>query len=408
VHALDGLLVLDMGRILAAPWAAQMLADLGADVIKIEQPGKGAGERLFGARASGQSGSSGFHNAVNRNKRSIVVDLTNAAGQDVVRRLAARADILIENFIPGTMARFGLDYETLQAINPGLIYCSLTGYGQTGPYSARPGYDAVFQAQSGLMAVTGLPDGEPGGGPMKTGPSLVDVAAGYNAVIGILAALRHRDTNGGGGQHIDVALLDTAMAMQTHCIADYLITGEQPARKGTAGNGGHPARVYQCGDGQLYVSVGRDAHFHAFCRATGCTELIDDPRFKTNPMRYDGRAELDAIIEPILATGSAADWAEALIAARVPCSVVNTYTSILADPHVRQRGIEVQIMGGEASGPVSVIANPIRLSRTPVRYDRPAPVLDADGRMILRDILGMSDAAIDALAAAGALGEPVP
>jgi crotonobetainyl-CoA:carnitine CoA-transferase CaiB-like acyl-CoA transferase len=402
--ALEGLLVLDLGRILAAPWAGQMLADLGATVIKVEEPHKGAGERAFGVMVPGRDKASGFHCAVNRNKRSIAVDLSLEDGQEVVRQLALRADVLIENFIPGVMQKFGLGYGALQKDNPRLVYCSVTGFGQQGPYSRRPGYDAVFQAQSGMMAITGLPDGVAGAGPMKTGPSLVDVCAGYNAVIGILAALRHRDVHSGMGQHIDIALLDTALAMQTHVIADYLITREQPRRRGNSGNGGHPARVFDCADGEIYVSVGRDEHFHAFCRAIERSDLIHDTRFATNSLRFAARAELDAIIEPVLRMKPVREIEERLTAARVPCSKVNVYADILADPHVLQRDVEITLpplANGQPSG--RAIANPVRLSQTPPSYERPAPDVGEHTSEVLIDVLGLEPTEVDRLFASGAV-----
>jgi len=281
VGALSGVRILDLGRVLAAPWGTQILADLGAEVIKVERLGVGSDERAYGPKfMPGPEGRrslhSAFHNCANRNKKSIAIDLSSSRGRDLVLALAVECDVLVENFVPGKARKLGLDYEAVRAVHPGIVYASLSGYGQTGPLSDRPGYDAIFQARSGLMSLTGIPDGQPGAGPMRIGPSLVDVTTGYNLAIAILGALYHRDALGGQGQQIDVALMDTAIAIQSHALANYLLSGEQPPRQGSAGNGGHPSQVFECLDGCLYISAGQDQFFASLCVVLGCEDETDD------------------------------------------------------------------------------------------------------------------------------------
>ncbi|WP_404478634.1 CaiB/BaiF CoA transferase family protein [Novosphingobium sp. BL-52-GroH] len=407
--ALSGLRVVDLGRVLAAPLAAQMLADFGADVVKIERPVSGDEGRSIGSAAimdanGERTAESSFYLSANRNKRSLEINLADPRGRDIVKSLIEQADVVIENFLPGNMRRFGLDYETVSAVNPGIVYCSLTGYGQNGPYAARPGYDPIFQAQSGLMAVTGIPDDEPGAGPMRVGPSIVDVATGYNAAFAIVTALLERERLSGRGQHIDMTLLDTAMAMQTHVVQDYLITGEQPARRGTAGNGGHPARTYACSDGTIYISAGNNKFYAALCRVLGLPELIDDPRFLKVMQRYHNRKQWDAIAEPVIAQRRTGELLDALNAAGVPAATVSTYADAFSDPQVVHRKIRRIIAHPLApDGEIAVVANPARLGRTPPAYDLPPPLLGEHSAAILMEWLGLSDIEIAELRGSGVI-----
>ncbi len=406
---LTGIRVLDLTRVLAAPWASQMLGDLGAEIIKVEMPGVGDDSRIYGpAWLPDESGAPGnnssFYIATNRNKRSITVDFSKPEGQKIICDLARTSDVFMENFIAGAMARAGLDYESLRTINPRLVYCSITGYGQDGPYASRPGYDAVFQAQSGLMSVTGHADDVPGGGPMRIGPSLVDVSTGYNAAIGILAALLGRDRSTGKGQHIDIALLDVAVAMQSHSVQGYLMTGEVPARRGTVGNGGHPARLFPCSDGDIYISAGNQRQHQALCEVLGVPGLAEDPRFKTSPLRFDNRAEWDAVVEPIIAKREKFRLQDSLVAAKVPCSVINDYGDVLADPHVQHRGLLQTIEHRDApNGRLDVIANPIRFSDTPVELPSTPPHLGEHTDEVLAEIAGYSPDEIARLRECGAI-----
>ncbi len=398
--ALTGIRVLDLGRVLAAPWATQLLADMGAEVIKIERPGTGDMARGYGTAfvkdAEGnRTRESSFWVCANRNKKSLTVDLSQPDGQALIRRLAAQCDVLVENFIPGTTRRMGIDHDTIRKINPRLVYCSLTGYGQDGPYAERGGYDAVFQAQSGLMHVTGIPDGEPGGGPMKTGPSLMDVMAGMNAAVGILGALMHRDRISGEGQFLDVAMMDTTIACQSHAVAEYLMSGEVPIRRGTAGNGGGPAEVFACADRLIYISAGADYNYVDLCKVLGVPEMATDPRFLTLRDRWINRVELTAGLSERIVTWKGKDLLAALVEAKVPCSLVNDYDDVFADPQVVHRGVKIDIEHPlSATGTVPGVAFPVRMSATPVETYAHPPLLGEHSDNVLRDILGMNDAEI--------------
>lgn len=401
--ALSGIRVLDLGRVLAAPWTTQILGDLGADVIKVERPDGGDMGRLYGPDtlidANGRrTRESSFYLCANRNKRSITVDLSKPQGQELIRKLARKCDVLVENFIPGVMRRFGLDYPAIREINPRIVYCSITGYGQTGPYASRPGFDAVFQAHSGLMSVTGIPDDEPGGGPMKTGPSLIDVMTGYNAAIGILAALTHRERVSGKGQYLDIALLDTAVASQSHLLANYLVSGNLPHRRGNEGNGGGPAQVFRCVDGHIYISAGNDHNYVDLCRVLGRPELSQDPRFVTLRDRWINREELTAILNQLVAPWHKRDLLKALVEANVPVSLVNNYEEVFEDEHVHHRMLRIDMPHPlSPTGVVPGIANPVRLSQTPPRYDLHPPLLGEHTHSVLTELLGMRESEIDEL-----------
>lgn len=395
--ALAGIRVLDFGRVLAAPLAAQILGDLGAEVIKVERPGIGDEARVYGPgfisdAAGGKTRESGFYVAANRNKRSILIDLSTPSGRDVARRLALTSDVLIENFLPGTMKRFGLDYASLRTDNPRLVYCSVTGYGQTGPYSDRPGYDAVFQAQSGFMAVTGIPDGEPGGGPMRSGPSIMDATAGTNAAVAIMAALLERERLSGKGQHIDIALLDSAVAIQSHAVQNYLLTGVQPERSATAGNGGHPARVFATRNGDIYISAGNQKMYERLCILLDRPDLIDDPRFIDNPARFRNRRLWDAIIEPVIAKRDRHELLDRAVAAGIPATLVNTYPDLFSDEHSLHRGLIYQANHPLAEEAVTMISSPFRLERTPPTHRFHPPLQGEHTREVLASLLDMSDA----------------
>ncbi len=398
--ALAGIKVLDMGRVLAAPWATQMLGDLGADVIKVERPGAGDESRQYGPvflkDADGKkTRESALYIAGNRNKRSITINLASAKGQELIRQLAKQSDVLIENYKVGALAKYGLDYAGIKAINPRIIYCSITGYGQSGPYADRPGYDAIFQAEGGLMSVTGVPDGEPGAGPMKVGPSIVDVMTGANAAIGILAALRHRDATG-EGQHIDLSLLDTCIANLSSISAQYLIEGFVQPRRGDGGNGGVPSQMVDCGDGKIYITIGNNGHFVRLCELLGRPDLPRDPRYSTTTIRGENRAELRALMCQLYEPWKQmkrADILKQLLVAGIPSGAVNDIGEVFADPHIQHRGVAVT-MPHPLSGTLKVVANPLRMSATPPRYDRPPPLTGQHTDEILKDDLGLDASAI--------------
>jgi crotonobetainyl-CoA:carnitine CoA-transferase CaiB-like acyl-CoA transferase len=399
--ALAGVRVLDLGRLLAAPWAAQILGDLGADVIKVERPGGGDLARAVGpgflGNGSGEgAGESSLYLSGNRNKRSITVDMRHPAGQKIIRDLAACSDVLVENFVPGTLARYRLDYPSLREVNPQLIYCSVTGYGQDGPSAARPGYDGILQANSGLMSATGLPDGEPGGGPMRIGPSTIDVATGANAVIGILAALWYRERVSHEGQYLDMSLLNTAIAAQSHMMTDYLMTGRLPRR---TGNGGGPtSRVFLCQDGAVLISVRADDEFGRLCEILGAPELAGESRFATQAERVKCGAELISLLEPLFVVRKKAEIVNEMQQARIAGAVVHDYAEVFADPQVQYQGTKVEMDHPlSATGSVPGVASPIRLSETPVAYARRPPMLGEHTDEVLRELLHYDDVTIERL-----------
>lgn len=402
--ALSGLKVLDLSRVFSGPWAAQMLADFGADVIKVERPGRGDDVRHQGYpmpdRDGRPSGPTSSFVAMNRGKRSVTIDISRPAGQELVRRLARQSDVLIENFKAGDLRRYGLDYATLSGLNPRLVYCSITGFGQDGPYSHLPGYDPIFQSMSGLMSLTGMPDGEPGAGPVKAGYSVSDLTAGFYAVAAILAALRHRDQVSGAGQHIDLALLDAQIAAISHMGMNYLATGRQPERVGSASQITAPFQAFPCRDGHIMIAVGNDAQFRSFCHAIDRPELASDPRFGTNPQRAAQRAELAALIEPAMRTRTVRQWNDALAAANVPCGPIYTMEQVFQDPQVRHRGLLGEVAHPQL-GRLPVIGNPIHFSQTPVQIGVPPPMLGEHTAAVLASELGMGELDIGRLRAEG-------
>ena len=408
---LDGVRVLDLSRILAGPWATQVLADFGADVIKVERPGVGDDTRSWGPPflkdTEGQSTSeSAYYLCANRGKRSIAIDFTCAEGQALIRELVARCDVLVENYKVGGLKKYGLDFASLQAINPKLVYCSITGYGQDGPYAQRAGYDAAIQAIGGLMSVTGEPDGEPGGGPQKVGVAATDLMTGMYAATAILAVLRHAERTG-VGQHIDLALLDTQVAWLANQASNYLVGGVVPTRQGTAHPNIVPYQVMPAADGYFMLAVGNDGQFARFCAVIGRPELASDPRYATNTARVAHRAELVPLLAQVLRTRPAAEWLAALEAAVVPANPVNRIDQVFDDPQVQARGLRMELP--HASGtPVAVVRNPLKFSATPLQYRHAAPVLGQHTRAVLADVLGSDQAQLQQWLDAGVIGAADP
>jgi len=397
---LSGIKILDLTRVLAGPLSAQMLADLGAEVIKIERPGGGDDARAFGPPylvdpQGRENNNNSFYLCANRNKKSVTVNIATAEGQEIIRELARSCDVMMENYKVGDLKRYKLDYEAIKAVNPGIIYCSVTGFGQTGPYAPRAGYDAIFQAMGGLMSVTGHMDGEPGAGPMKVGPSIVDYMTGMNSSIGILAALYHRKVNGGEGQHVDVCLFDTVIASLSHFAQIYLVNGETPPRRGTWGNGGMPAGVFRCADGELMLVVGNDAQFARTCAVLGRPELATNPKFVRNNDRVVHGKEIMALFAGLFPKKPVAYWLEELEKAGVPCGPVNDFAQVFADEHVRERGMKIKV-NHPFEPALSLIRNPIVFSETPVKDYRAPPLLGENTSEVLATI-GYDDAKIDAL-----------
>jgi crotonobetainyl-CoA:carnitine CoA-transferase CaiB-like acyl-CoA transferase len=401
---LSGIKVIDLTRVLAGPIASQMLADLGAEVIKIERPGGGDDARAFGPPylvdpEGKQNNNNSFFLCANRGKKSVTLDLSKPEGQAIVRELAKTADVMMENFKVGDLKRYGLDYESIKAINPGIIYCSVTGFGQTGPYAPRAGYDAILQAMGGLMSVTGHLDGEPGEGPMKVGPSIVDYMTGMNGSIGILAALYDRKVNGGEGQHVDVCLLDTVIASLSHWAQIYLVNGKVPPRRGTWGNGGMPAGVFRCTDGELMLVVGNDGQYARTCAVLGRPDLAANPKYLKNNDRVANGKELMAIFAGEFLKRPVKHWLDELEKAGVPSGPINDFAQVFADPHVRERGMEVKVEHPFEPS-LSLIRNAITFSGTPVTDYRAPPTLGQHTREVLSSQLGYDAAKIDGLKAA--------
>ena len=418
--ALDGIRVLDLSRVLAGPWCTQTLADLGADVIKVERPGTGDDTRSWGppflpAADGSDSAEAAYYLGANRNKRSLTCDLAHPEGQALVRELARHCHVVVENFKVGDMARYGLDHASLAAINPALVYCSITGFGQTGPYSDRAGYDYAIQAMGGLMSVTGERDDLPGGGPQKVGVAVADLFTGLYATVAIQAALRHAERTG-QGQHIDMALLDTQVAMLANLGANYLVRGQAegkvPGRAGNAHVNIVPYQVFDVapdGSGQaqhLILAVGNDGQFAKFCAVAGHPEWASDARFATNANRVRHRGVLVPLLTATMLTRSKADWLAALEAAKVPCGPINNLAEVFADPQVHSRHM-VDTWQHPLQPNLSLVASPMKLSHTPVRRLRPPPLLGQHTREVLTEVLNLSPQRIDELLQSAALG-PAP
>ena len=392
--ALSHLKVLDLSRILAGPWATQQLADLGADVIKVERPGAGDDTRSWGPpflkdKDGRETTDSGYYLCCNRNKRSVTIDFTQPEGQDLVRALAAQSDVLVENFKVGGLRQYGLDYDTLHKLNPRLVYCSITGFGQTGPYAPRAGYDFLIQGMGGLMSVTGRRDGEEGAGPMKVGVALTDILTGLFAATAILAAVAQRDTSG-MGQHIDLSLLDVQIACLANQAMNYLYSGQAPGRLGNAHPNIVPYQDFPTLDGHMILAIGNDGQFAKFCAAAGHPEWAADVRYATSAARVINRNTLIAAMRQVTVTRTTSAWMEELEAVGVPCGPINSIADVFEDPHVKARGAAISVphpLGGE----IPLVANPIRLSDTPVEYRMAPPLLGQHTREVLRDVLGLDE-----------------
>jgi crotonobetainyl-CoA:carnitine CoA-transferase CaiB-like acyl-CoA transferase len=415
---LAGVRVLDLSRVLAGPWCTQTLADLGADVIKVERPAtasspggddtRGWGPPFLKDAQGEETAEAAYYLGANRNKRSITVDIACAAGQGLIRRLATQCDVMVENFKVGDMARYGLDAAAMLTLNPRLVYCSITGFGQTGPYRDRAGYDYAIQAMGGLMSVTGpsraeIADDQPGGGPQKVGVAVADLFTGMYATTAILAALRHRDTTG-QGQAIDMALLDTQVAMLANLGANYLVTGAAPQRAGNAHQNIVPYQVFEVADGHLILAVGNDGQFAKFCAVASCPDLPLDARFARNADRVRHRQVLVPMLAALMKTRARADWLAALEAAKVPCGPINNLEEVFADEQVRARDMTVELPHPLADT-VRLVASPMKFSATPVQYRRPPPLLGQHTEEVLAES-GFSSEELAQLRAQGAIGLP--
>ncbi|HXD41847.1 MAG TPA: CaiB/BaiF CoA-transferase family protein [Ramlibacter sp.] len=398
---LSNIRVLDLSRVLAGPWAAQILGDFGADVIKVERPGTGDDLREQGARLKDRAGNETNERstflATNRAKRSVTIDMAKPQGQELIRRLAANADVLIENFKTGDLKRYGLDYESLSAVNPRLVYCSITGFGQSGPYSQMPGYDLLFQAMGGVMALTGVPEGQPGAGPQRAGYPVSDLTSGFYATIGILAALHHRDTVSGKGQYIDLSLLDAQVAATSSMSMSYLVAGQLPVRVGLGSQLTAPYGDFDCADGKIMVAVGNDKQFVQLCKVLERPDLIDDERFKTTPLRVANKQALLPIVGDLLKQHTIDHWMPLLREAVVPSAPIYNFDHVFEDPQIKHRGL-VKTLPHPLSGTMSVVGNPLNFSETPLEYHRPPPLLGEHTAEVLREVLGMNDADIERLA----------
>jgi formyl-CoA transferase len=398
--------VLDLSRVLAGPWAGQNLADLGAEVIKVERPGKGDDSRAFGPPwlKDGQgkdTTESAYFAAANRCKKSVTVNLAKPEGQELVRKLAAKCHVLIENYKVGDLARYGLGFEDLRKDNPGLVYCSVTGFGQTGPYKDRPGYDFMAQGMGGLMSITGERDDLPGGGPQRVGVPIVDIMTGMYATIAICAALAHRERTG-EGNYIDVALLDTQVAFLANQAMNYLATGETPGRLGNAHPNIVPYQTFRTQDGAIILACGNDNLFGKFCAAAGCPEFATDPRFATNGKRVENRAVLTPLLDAVFAKRTTSDWCETLEAAGVANGPINAIDQVFREPQVLARGMRVEV-DHPLAGKVPLVASPMRLSATPIATPAAPPLVGQHTEAVLAGLLGMTPEACVALRKSGAI-----
>lgn len=404
--ALGHIRVLDLSRVLAGPWCSQNLADLGADVIKIERPGNGDDTRAWGppyARdAEGRdTGEAAYYLAANRGKRSVTVDIASSEGQALLHELVKHCDVVLENFKVGHLKRYGLDYDTLKAIKPDLVYCSITGFGQDGPYAHRAGYDFLIQGMGGLMSVTGERDDLPGGGPQKAGVALTDLMTGMYATVAVLAALTHRDRSG-EGQHIDMALLDTQVAMLANMGSNYLNSGKPPKRWGNAHANIVPYQTFACADGHIIVATGNDGQYQKFVEAGGRPELGGDPRFATNPLRVRNRDLLVPILAEMVKEKRRDEWIALLESRGVPCGPINDIGEVFANEQVRAREVAIELPHPTA-GKVKLVRNPIQMSATPATSDKAPPLLGQHTDEVLREVLGRSEEEIAALRGKGVL-----
>jgi crotonobetainyl-CoA:carnitine CoA-transferase CaiB-like acyl-CoA transferase len=403
---LAGIRVLDLSRVLAGPWAGQNLADLGADVIKIERPKIGDDSRAFGPPwvkdAQGRdTKDSAYFTSANRGKRSVTVNLSKPEGQDLVRRLAAKSDVLLENYKFGDLDRYGLGYAQLKEINPRLVYCSVTGFGQTGPYRERPGYDFMIQGMGGMMSVTGEPDGAPGGGPQRAGVPIADIITGMYASIAICAALASR-AQSGKGQHLDLALLDSQIALLAYQNTNYFSTGKPPGRIGNLHPNIVPYQPFRAKDGEVILACGNDNLYRRFCDAAGCPELAVDPRFASNGKRVENRKELTRLLGEIFQKRTKKEWVELLDAAGVPNGPINDIAQVFAEPQVRARGVKIELEHA-AAGKLPMVASPMRFSGTPLEHKLAPPLLGQHTDEVLQEVLGIGAAQIAALRAEEAI-----
>ncbi|HYR35453.1 MAG TPA: CaiB/BaiF CoA-transferase family protein [Burkholderiales bacterium] len=397
--------VLDLSRVLAAPWATQNMADLGAEVIKVERPGSGDDSRAFGPpwikdRDGRDTQDSAYFTSANRGKKSITLNIASPEGSAIARELAAKCDVLIENYKYGDLSRYGLGYEDLRKVNPRLVYCSVTGFGQTGPYRERPGYDFMIQGMGGMMSVTGEPDDAPGGGPQRAGVPIADIITGMYASIAICAALVHRERSG-RGQHLDLALLDSQIALLAYQNTNYFATGRPPKRIGNLHPNIVPYQPFGAADGEVILACGNDNLYRKFCEAAGCPELAGDPRFATNGKRVENRAELTRLLGDVFRKRTKREWLELLEAAGVPNGPINDVAQVFEEPQVKARGVRIELEHPVA-GKLPMVASPMRFSETPLEYRRAPPLLGEHTEEVLRG-LGKSDAEIARLRSAGVI-----
>jgi crotonobetainyl-CoA:carnitine CoA-transferase CaiB-like acyl-CoA transferase len=400
--------VLDLSRVLAGPWAGQNLADLGAEVIKVERPGVGDDSRAFGppwikGKDGRETKDSAYFTSANRGKKSVTVNIAKPEGQALIRALAHECDVLIENYKHGDLARYGLGYDDLKGVNPRLVYCSVTGFGQTGPYRERPGYDFMIQGMGGMMSVTGEPDNAPGGGAQRAGVPIADIITGMYASIAICAALAHRDAQGpgrGAGQHLDLALLDSQVALLAYQNTNYFATGTPPGRIGNLHPNIVPYQPFRASDGEIIVACGNDNLFRKFCDAAGCPGLARDPRFATNGKRVEHRAEITRLIQEIFLKRTTAEWLALLEAAGVPNGPINNIAQVFEEPQVKARGVKIELEHA-AAGKLPLVASPMRFSETPLEYRLPPPLLGEHTDQILNELLKLNEHEIAKLRAGG-------
>jgi len=398
--------VLDLSRVLAGPWASQNLADLGAEVIKIERPGSGDDSRAFGPpwikdQQGRDTKDSAYFTSANRGKKSLTLNIAVAEGQAIARELAAKCDVLLENYKHGDLARYGLGYDHVHKLNPRLVYCSVTGFGQTGPHRERPGYDFMIQGMGGMMSVTGEPDDAPGGGPQRAGVPIADIITGMYASIAICAALAHRERSG-KGQHLDLALLDSQIALLAYQNTNYFATGKPPKRIGNLHPNIVPYQPFRTADGEVILACGNDNLYRKFCEAAGCPELARDPRFSTNGKRVENRVELTRLLGEVFRKRSKREWLELLEAAGVPNGPINDVAQVFEEPQVKARGVRLELEHAAAGGLPSV-ASPMRFSETPIEYRRGPPVLGEHTEEVLRGLLGKNEDDIARLRSTGVI-----
>lgn len=399
-QALGHIKILDLTRVLAGPWATQTLADMGAQVIKVERPGAGDDLRAWGPpflkdAEGNETRDAAYFLSANRGKKSVTLDIATPEGQEIVRQLALDADVVVENYKVGTLARYGLGYDDLRAINSRLVYCSVTGFGQSGPYAPLPGYDYIFQGMGGLMSITGMPDGEPGGGPLKTGIPITDIVTGIYAATAILGALEHRNVSG-EGQYIDIALLDCLVNVTGCAVMNYFLSGKIPQRLGNSHSNMVPYQVFRCREGEIIVAIGNDSQYATFCQLIGRPELGADARFNSSAQRSRNREVLIPLVAEAMLAKTMGEWVTLMEAANVPCGPINNLEQVFDDPQVQHRQLKVSLPHGSGVDAPGV-ASPIRFSGTPITYGRSAPMLGEHTEEILGGKLGLSEQRITAL-----------